>query len=172
MIAEDGGVRRIEGRLGAVADRPLLSEDERRRVLIEWNDTAADYPRESALHQLIEAQVERTPDADAVVFGDRRLTYRELNERANQLAHHLRARGVGPEVLVGLCVERSLDLLVGLLGILKAGGAYVPLDPAYPQERLAFMLEDASARVVITTTGNVNKVTRRQGDKAPQEPRT
>jgi amino acid adenylation domain-containing protein len=102
------------------------------------------------IHQLIEAQVERTPDAVAVQFEDDWLTYRELNRRANQLAHHLRCRKVGPEVLVGLCVRRSLDMVVGLLGILKAGGAYVPLDPSYPMERLAFLIEDAQADVLIT----------------------
>ena len=106
-----------------------LTERERRQLLVEWNDTAADYPRDQCIHQLFEEQVERTPDAVAVVFEDRQLTYAQLNARANQLARHLRRLGVGPEVLVGLCVERSLEMVVGLLGILKAGGAYVPLDP-------------------------------------------
>ena len=110
---------------------------------MEWNDTAADYPQDRCIHQLFEEQVARTPEAVAVVFEDEQLTYGELNARANRLAHHLRGCGVGPEVLVGLCLERSPEMVVGLLGILKAGGAYVPLDPAYPQERLAFMLEDA-----------------------------
>jgi amino acid adenylation domain-containing protein len=129
---------------------PLLTQQERERVLAEWNATQTDYPKETCLHQLFEAQVERAPEAVAVIFEGQHLTYRELNRRANQLAHHLRQLGVGPEVLVGLCVERSLDMMVGLLGILKAGGAYVPLDPAFPAERLAFMLEDSQAAVLVT----------------------
>ena len=127
-----------------------MTEAERRQLLVEWNGTRTDYPKESCIHELFEAQVKRTPDAVAVTFEDRKLTYRELNRRANQWAHYLRSLGVGPEVLVGLCVERSLEMVVGLLGVLKAGGAYVPLDPAYPRERLAFMLEDAQAPVLLT----------------------
>jgi amino acid adenylation domain-containing protein len=133
-----------------LADLPLLTEKERQQVLVEWNATQAVYPREQCLHQLFEAQVERTPAAVAVVCEDEQLTYRELNGKANQLAHHLQQQGVGPEVLVGLCVERSLAMMVGLLGILKAGGAFVPLDPTYPSERLAFMIEDAQAAVLLT----------------------
>jgi amino acid adenylation domain-containing protein len=129
---------------------PLLTEAERHQMLVEWNDTQVDYPEELCIHQLFEAQVERTPDAVAVVFEDQQLTYRELNTRANQLAHYLKERGVGPEVLVGICVERSLEMVVGLLGILKGGGAYVPLDPTYPEERLAYMLEDAQVSVLLT----------------------
>ena len=110
---------------------------------MEWTDTTVAYPRETCVHELFEQQVERTPDAVAVVFEDQELTYRELNERANQLAHYLRSRGVGPGTLVGLCLDRSLDLVVGILGILKAGGAYVPLDAEYPPPRLEFMLADA-----------------------------
>ena len=109
-----------------------------------------EYPREKCIHQLFEEQVERTPDATAVVFEDQQLTYRELNKRANQLAHYLRKQGVGPEELVGICMERSLEMIIGLLGILKAGGAYVPLDPDYPKERLAFMLDDTRAPVLLT----------------------
>ncbi|TMJ07570.1 MAG: amino acid adenylation domain-containing protein, partial [Bacillati bacterium ANGP1] len=120
-----------------------------RRQLGEWNDTGRAYPH-ACLHELFEAQVERTPDAVAVVFEDRRLTYRELNRRANQVAHELRGLGVGPETLVGLCVERSLETLEGLLGIVKAGGAYVPLDPEYPKERLAFMVRDSGLKVLLT----------------------
>ena len=123
---------------------------EREPLLVQWNDTAVDYPRDHCIHQLFEQQVARTPDATAVVFEDARLTYAELNARANQLAHHLITLGVGPDVLVGLCLERSLELVVGLLGILKAGGAYVPLDPSYPAPRLAFMLEDTQAPVLLT----------------------
>ena len=134
----------------SVGSLDMLSESERRRVLVEWNATAAEYPADCCIHELFEAQVEKTPEAVAVVFEEQRLTYRELNERANQLGHHLRSLGVGPEVLVGLCVERSLEMVVGLLGILKAGGAYVPLDPTYPKERLSFLLEDTGAPVLLT----------------------
>ncbi len=144
----------LEGVVANPAQRlstlPLLTEAERHQLLIEWNDTQIDYPREACIHRLFEEQAERTPDAVAVVFDDQQLTYRELNRRANQLAHHLRRLGVGPEVLVGICVERSPELVVGVLAILKAGGAYVPLDPAYPKERLAFMLEDAQVPVLLT----------------------
>ncbi|MCT9114411.1 AMP-binding protein, partial [Streptomyces mirabilis] len=128
----------------------LLSDTERHQLLAEFNDTAADYPDQRCLHDLFEEQAQRSPDAIAVEFESSRLTYRELNERANQVAHHLRKQGVRPDVLVGLCVPRSLEMLIGLLAILKAGGAYVPLDPAYPRERLAFMLADAQTPVVLT----------------------
>ena len=129
---------------------PILTEAERRQILVEWNDTAADYPKDKCIHQLFEEQVERTPDAIALEFEDKQITYRELNRRANQLAHHLISLGIGPEKLVGICVERSIEMVVGLLGILKAGGAYVPLDPAYPKERLRFMLEDSQVSVLLT----------------------
>ncbi len=208
-----------------LADLPLLTEAERRQLLIAWNDTRADYPADGCLHELFAAQAARTPDAIALVFdrgqgsgvrgqgttplpppagggteggvgtsrqgdkeagrqGDRRtdsvlspqssvlspqsLTYVELNERANRLAQHLRALGVGPEAPVGVCLERSLELLVALLGVLKAGGVYLPLDPSYPAARLAFMLEDSQAAVVITATGEGDKQTRRQGDKGTE----
>jgi len=130
--------------------RSLLSEREQHQLLIKWNDTRADYPQDRCIHQLFEQQAERTPDAVAVVFEDQKLTYRELNERANKLAHYLQQLGVQPEVLVGICVERSLEAIVGLLGILKAGGAYVPLDPTYPKERLSFMLEETQVSVLLT----------------------
>jgi amino acid adenylation domain-containing protein len=110
------------------------------------------YSQNNCMHQVFAEQVEKTPDAVAVVFENQQLTYRELNAKANQLAHHLQGMGVGPEVLVGLCVERSIEVIIGILGILKAGGAYVPLDPAYPQERLAFMLEDTNLKVLLTKT--------------------
>ncbi|WP_414587304.1 amino acid adenylation domain-containing protein [Scytonema sp. PCC 10023] len=128
----------------------MLSAAEHNQILSEWNNTQADYPKHLCIHELFEQQVQKTPNAVAVVFEDQRLTYSELNAKANQLAHHLQRLGVEPEVLVGLCVERSLSMVVGLLGILKAGGAYVPLDPAYPRDRLAFMLEDASVPVLLT----------------------
>lgn len=133
-----------------VAENSLLPEAEYHQLMIEWNNTQVDYPRHLCIHQLVEAQVERTPDAVAVVFEDQQLTCRQLNGRANQLAHYLRKLNVGPETRVGICIERSFDMIVGLLGILKAGGAYVPLDPEYPQERLAFMLEDAQVQVLLT----------------------
>ena len=133
-----------------VAELPLLTEAERHQILVEWNDTAGESPKHKCLHELFEEQVERTPDALAVVFEDQQLSYRELNIRANQVAHYIRKMGVGPEVLVGICIERCLEMIVGLLGILKAGGAYVPLDPAYPQARLAFMLEDTNISVLLT----------------------
>lgn len=129
---------------------PLLSADERQCLLVEWNSTAAPSPLDQCLHEVFEAQVQRTPNAIAVRCGDASLTYDELNRRANQVAHYLRALGIGPEALVGLCLERSLAMLVGLLGILKAGAAYIPLDPTYPPERLAFMLGDAQPPVVLT----------------------
>ncbi|MEH2382482.1 MAG: amino acid adenylation domain-containing protein [Nostoc sp.] len=132
-----------------LSELPLLTEAEK-GLLVKWNDTQAEYPKDQCIHQLFEAQVEQTPDAVAVVFEDQQLTYKELNERANQLAHYLRFLGVGAEVLVGICTERSLSMIIGLLGILKAGGAYVPLDPAYPQERLAFMLSDSQVPVLLT----------------------
>ncbi|MGK7878448.1 MAG: amino acid adenylation domain-containing protein, partial [Xenococcaceae cyanobacterium] len=131
-------------------DLPILTAAERHQLLVEWNNTQNNYSNNTCIHQLFDAQVEQTPDAIAVVFENQQLTYRELNRRANQLAHHLQALGVRPEVLVGICVERSLEMVVGLLGILKAGGAYVPLDPGYPQERLAYMLSDSQVPVLLT----------------------
>ncbi len=127
----------------------ILTDSERRQLLVEWNDNRAVYPQ-SCVHELFEAQVRQTPDAVAVVFEDQHLTYRDLNQRANQVAHRLRAMGVNPEVLVGICMDRSPELLAGLLGILKAGGAYVPIDPAYPQERIAFMVEDSGMHLLLT----------------------
>ena len=134
-------------RIGAI---DLLAPAERRQLLEEWNATARPLPDGATLPELFEAQVARTPDAVAVVFEDECLSYGELNARANRLAHCLRQRGAGPDVLVGLCVERSLEMIVGLLGILKAGAAYVPLDPSYPQERLAYMAGDARPVLVLT----------------------
>jgi amino acid adenylation domain-containing protein len=128
----------------------LLTSAERERLLVDWNNTNGDYRDDRCIHHLFEAQVEQTPEAVAVVFEDRRLTYRELNARANQLAYDLTKLGAGPETLVGICLERSLELVIGILGVLKAGGAYVPLDPKYPKERLAFMLEDSAIQVIVT----------------------
>ena len=141
----------------AIGRLDILSAEERHTILHEWNDTPRAIPP-ATVPQLFEAQVARTPDAVAVVFEDERLTYGELNARANQLAHHLRSHGVGPEVVVGLCIERSLEMIIGLLGILKAGGAYLPLDPSYPQERLAFMLADAGAPVLVTQSALLDRL--------------
>ncbi|MDH3438906.1 MAG: amino acid adenylation domain-containing protein, partial [Betaproteobacteria bacterium] len=134
---------------------PLLSDAERNQLLVEWNDTANAFPRK-CVHELFEEQVACTPEATAVEYEGRKLSYRELNTRANQLAHHLIALGVGPEVLVGVCLERSLELIVALLGILKAGGAYMPLEPSYPRERLSFMLEDARPAFLVTTSAKLD----------------
>jgi amino acid adenylation domain-containing protein len=134
-----------------LSDLPLLGEAERRQLLVAWNASRTGDPEDLCVHQLFEAQVQRTPDAVAVVFEAERLTYRELNRRSNQLAHRLQALGVGPEILVGICVERSLEMIVGLLGVLKAGGAFVPLDPASPMQRLDFMLHDARVPVLLTS---------------------
>ncbi len=134
----------------SLCDLPLLTDSERHQLLVEWNNTTVEYPRGQGLHELFEEQVECSPDAIAVIFEGKQLTYQQLNARANQVAHHLRKRGVGPEVLVGICLERSVEMVVALLGILKAGGAYVPLDPSYPQERLSFMLTDTGAPVLLT----------------------
>ena len=135
---------------GRVGELPLLTGAERHQLLVEWNNTKVEYPQDKCIHQLFEEQVERSPDAVAVVFEDKQLTYRELNERANQLAHYLQSLGVEPKVLVGICVERSLEMVVGLLGILKAGGAYVPLDPNSPPERLTYQILDAQISVLVT----------------------
>ncbi|HEX9939684.1 MAG TPA: amino acid adenylation domain-containing protein, partial [Longimicrobium sp.] len=132
---------------------PLLSQAELRQVVEGWNETAAEYPADRCIHELIEAQAARTPGAVAVRVDDEQLTYRELDQRANRLAHHLRRRGVGPEVRVGVLVERSPDLVAAVLAVLKAGGAYVPLDPTYPAERLRYVLDDSGARVLVTGGG-------------------
>ncbi|WP_422766135.1 amino acid adenylation domain-containing protein [Pseudomonas hefeiensis] len=133
-----------------VAQWALLDADERRRMLLDWNATTAQYPLDRSVHGLIEEQVWRTPDVPALVFGEQRLTYAQLNARANRLAHRLIEQGVGPDVLVGIAVERSVEMVLGLLAILKAGGAYVPLDPEYPRERLAYMFEDSGIDLLLT----------------------
>ena len=133
-----------------VGQLPLLSEVERHQLLVECNNTTTDYPSDKSIHQLFEQQVEKTPNSIALVFEEEQLTYQQLNQKANQLAHYLQTLGVKPEVLVGICVKPSVDMIVGLLGILKAGGVYVPLDPNYPQERLAFMLEDSNLDIMLS----------------------
>jgi amino acid adenylation domain-containing protein len=135
---------------------PLLTAGERRQLLVEWNDTRRDYPHE-CIHRLFEAQVERTPDVIAATFGASQMTYAELNGRANQLAHALIGAGVTPRSIVAICIDRSLSMMVSLLGILKAGAAYMPIDPSFPRERLDFMLEDCAAPVVTTTTSLAQK---------------
>ncbi len=137
---------------------PLLGPAERRQILIDWNDTARDYlgGRPALLHALFEEQVARTPDAPAVVAGSTSLTYAELNARANRLAHHLRSLGVGPESIVAISVDRSPEMIIGMLGILKAGGAYLPIDPTYPADRIAYMLADSGVQIVLTQSSIFN----------------
>ncbi|CCI16559.1 Similar to tr/Q9RAH4/Q9RAH4 (fragment) [Microcystis aeruginosa PCC 9807] len=145
-----------------ISQLPLLTESETNQLLIEWNNTQVDYPEYKCIHQLFEEQVKRTPDAVAVVYSEQQLTYNELNCRANQLAHYLQSLGVKPEQLVGICLERSLEMIVGLLAILKAGGAYVPLDPDYPSERLQFAIADAQLSFLLTQEGLINKLPEHQ----------
>ena len=180
-LFERGTVERYVGYLramleGMVAEEtqaidrlPLLPEAERRQLLYEWNATEVEYPaagsrREKLVHELFEEQVEKTPETVAVAFEDAILSYGELNERANQLAHYLRESGVGPEERVALCLERGLEMVVAVLGVLKAGGAYVPLDPAYPVERLKYMLED-SAPVALLTQGHLQELFKTTGKR-------
>jgi amino acid adenylation domain-containing protein len=144
----------LEGLVAApdlpISRLPLLTEPERAQILVDWNATQANFPTEHCIHTLFEEQALRTPDAVALDCAGRTLTYSELNEQADRLAHRLRVRGIGPEARVGLCLNRSPEMVVGLLGILKAGGAYVPLDPAYPRERLDLMMQDSQVALVIT----------------------
>jgi amino acid adenylation domain-containing protein len=161
-LFEPETIRRLIGHLQtvvmAMANDPqqrlsallLLTVTERHQLLVDWDHTVVDYDLDVCLHQLFEAQVKRTPDAIALTFDDAKLTYAELNEQANQVAHYLRRLGVGPDVLVGLFMERSLEMVVGLYGVLKAGGAYVPMDPEYPSARLAFMIQDTQVPVLLT----------------------
>ena len=145
-----------------ISELLLLTADEQHQLLNDWNNTKTEYQKDVCIHQLFEAQVDRTPDTVAVVCEDRRLTYRALNEQANRLACYLRAEGVRPGMFVGICVERSLEIIVGVLGILKAGAAYVPLDPAYPKERLAFMLADSQAPLLLTQERLVDRLPQQQ----------
>jgi amino acid adenylation domain-containing protein len=142
----------------AISSLPILSGAERRQLSAEWNNTTADYPKYASIHELFERQVGRTPEAVAIEFDGQSLTYQELNSRANQVAHYLINLGPGRLNLAGICVERSLEMVVGLLGILKAGAAYVPLDPSYPRERLDFMLEDAQVSVLLTQQRLVKRI--------------
>ncbi|MFM2060612.1 MAG: hypothetical protein RLZZ507_282 [Cyanobacteriota bacterium] len=145
-----------------ITELPLLTPKEQHQLLIDWNNNQLEYDLDKCIHQLFAEQVERTPDAVAVVFENQQLTYRELNHQANQLACYLQKIGVKPDILVGICVERSLEMVVGLLGILKAGGAYLPLDPNYPQERLEFMVKDADISVLLTQKKLVNLLPQHQ----------
>ncbi|NEP12786.1 MAG: amino acid adenylation domain-containing protein [Symploca sp. SIO2C1] len=137
---------------------PIMTVKEQQQLLVAWNDTKTDYPTDKCIHQLFEAQVEKTPDAIALVFEEQHLTYSQLNSKANQLAHHLQQLGVEPEVLVGICVDRSLEMVIGLLAILKAGGAYVPLDGSYPSSRLAQILEDAQLHFLLTDSDSQSQL--------------
>jgi amino acid adenylation domain-containing protein len=174
-LFEGSTVERLAGHferlLGGIAADPdcrlsefvLLGEAERHLLTAEWNATAAAYPQDKCIHGLIAERAARTADAVALIYEDRQLSFTELDRRSNQLAHYLRAFGVGPELVVGLCVERSIEMVVGLLGILKAGAAYLPLDPSYPQERLKYMLADASAAVVVTRAGLIGQLPEHDG---------
>jgi amino acid adenylation domain-containing protein/non-ribosomal peptide synthase protein (TIGR01720 family) len=133
-----------------IGELPLLTESEKQQLLVEWNQTQTSYPDHYCIHQLFEEQVVKTPDAIAVIDGEKSLTYEQLNQKANQLAYYLQNLGVKTEDLVGICIERSVLMIIGLLGILKAGAAYIPLDPNYPSERLAYMLEDSAVSVLLT----------------------
>ena len=144
-----------------ITQLPLLAKEEQHQFW-EWNNTQVDYPQDQGLNKLFELQVEKTPDAVAVVFEDEALTYRQLNQKANQLAHYLQSLKVDSGVLVGICIEPSLEQVVSLLGVLKANGVYVPLDPNYPQERLAFMLEDSKVRIVLTQQSLTEKISAQQ----------
>jgi len=171
LLFEEETIKRLAGQfqtlLASALSQPdvaadelnLLTDREREQLLVEFNDTRRDYPKESAIHHLFEQQVERTPNHIALVYEEQQLTYAELNAQANQLAHTLIKQGVGPDApIVALCVERSLDMMIGMLGILKAGGAYLPLDPQLPAERLAFMLEDTQAPLLLTQSHLVEKL--------------
>ncbi len=141
-----------------LAELPLLTETERQQLLVAWNQTAVPYPDDQCIHQLFEAQVEQQPEAVAVTFEAQHLSYRELNRRANKVAHYLQKLGVGPEQLVGICLERSIEMIVAMLGVLKAGAAYLPLDPTYPTQRLAFMLADAQVQILLTQKSLLERV--------------
>jgi amino acid adenylation domain-containing protein len=144
-----------------ISELPLTGRDERQYLLTAWNQTTRDYPLDQCVHERIAAQAGQSPDAIAVVCGEAQLTYRELNKRANQLAHYLQERGVGPEILVGLCVERSLDMVIAVLGVMKAGGAYVPLDPDFPKQRLELMLDDADVKILLSQTQLLDRLPER-----------
>ncbi|WP_439852776.1 amino acid adenylation domain-containing protein [Pseudomonas syringae] len=142
----------------AIGELALLDDHEQQQIVRDWNATAAEFPSDHCLHSLIEAQVAATPEAPALIFAAEQLSYAQLNARSNQLAHRLREAGVGPDVLVGICVERSLELVIGLLAIIKAGGAYVPLDPDYPEDRLAYMMQDSGIALLLTQSALLERI--------------
>jgi amino acid adenylation domain-containing protein len=141
-----------------ISELPLLTANEREQLLVEWNDTCSDYPQDASLHELFEQQIGQLPDALALIGPSEQLTYRQLNQRVNQLAHYLQTLGVTTETLVAICLERSVEMVVGILAILKAGGAYIPLDPNYPRDRIAFMLSDSQASVLLTQQNILEKL--------------
>ncbi|MCD6569379.1 MAG: amino acid adenylation domain-containing protein, partial [Deltaproteobacteria bacterium] len=172
--------RIIESPEKGISEYEVLSKEEKEKILIEFNNTDSEFPRDKCPYQLFEEQVNRTPDKVAVSFDDNSLTYRELNEKANQLAHYLRKKGVGKETMIGLMLERSLDMIIGILGIQKAGGAYIPMDPEYPRPRLEYMLEDTKAPVLVTQSALLNRLSNRPSstvvldtdwDKISREPK-
>ncbi len=136
-----------------ILELPILAETEWQKVVTAWNKTYREYPQEECIHTLFERQIEKTPDAVAIVFGEQQISYQELNQHANHLAHYLQLAGVGPDMLVGICMNRSVNMIVALLGILKAGGGYVPIDPSYPEERMAFILNDTQTPILLTEQG-------------------
>ncbi|NJM68702.1 MAG: amino acid adenylation domain-containing protein [Acaryochloris sp. RU_4_1] len=140
-----------------ISTLPLLSKPERHQLLVEWNNTHKDYPDGQAVHQLFEVQVGRTPDATAVICENQSITYQELNTQANQIAHHLISRGIKEDELVGICFEKSIEMIVALLGVLKAGGAYVPIDPAYPQDRVLDILDDSRLKIILTQENLIHR---------------
>ena len=158
-------VSMVERPMQTLQNIKMLTDAEQQQLLTEWNNTQAEHLLNQTLPELIELQVERTPNAIALVFESKQLTYHQLNQQANQLAHYLQSVGVGPEVLVGICVERSIEMVVGLLAILKAGGAYVPLDPTYPSERLQYMLNDAQVTVLLTQQQLAKQLTEQLSDQ-------
>ncbi|MCB5905832.1 condensation domain-containing protein, partial [Bacillus cereus] len=142
----------------SIGELEIITEKEKHQLLYEFNNTKTEFPKEKTLSQLFEEQVKKTPNNIAVAYKDQSLTYRELNERANQLAHMLRSKGIVREEIVGIMLERSVEMLVGILGVLKAGGAYLPIDPEYPEERITYMLEDSQAQLVLTQTHLIKKL--------------
>ncbi|MDL2144279.1 AMP-binding protein, partial [Flavobacterium tructae] len=143
-----------------ISNLSMLSQAEERQLLNVFNNTAAAYPLDKTIVDLFEEQVKQTPTAIAVVYEDEKLTYKELDQRSNQLGHYLREQGVKPDALVGICLERSLEMLIGILGILKSGGAYVPIDPEYPADRIAYMLKDAGIDLVLSSQTSCNVINR------------
>ncbi|MEJ2688063.1 MAG: amino acid adenylation domain-containing protein, partial [Gammaproteobacteria bacterium] len=165
QVLLEGNVRNPDAR---ISELPLLTEEERHTILERWNDTAAAYPRDACIHELFQAQAAETPDRIAVVWGEEHVSYEALGRRAKRLAGHLQALGVGPEVLVGVCTGRTVEMVTGVLGVLEAGGGYVPLDPAYPAQRLAFILQDTQAAVVLADRGTRAQVAGQDGRQVVQ----